>query len=648
MRKWRMGLRTSGDRLWLTCDNSLATEPLKASVMGLRWDDTAKLWHAPLDLQVARDISSVARAFDVGIRVEPELVSWIKSEKARHASILRPDVAMPDQSKLLPRTRIEHPKIIEAMLTAPWQMPGAQFIADQKGVIVADEPGLGKTLQTLAAITENDVRGPILVVAPKTAVAATWPEEIRQWLGEDELYFSITGDMKPLDRKAIGRAVADWATLAPNFDKRAWVLVGPNYLRIRADLDDNNNYLRDAKGNKIIRAVGEAIPELFHIDWAAVVVDESHQTLAGATPNKKKQSAQRRGLGALKMMPGAMRIAISGTPFRGKTENIWGTLNWLFPDKYTSYGKWVERHYGSYRDYSNPFGSGFVKGDKLLNERRFYSELKPIMVRRTKAEVAQWLPAKQYGGTHIDAHDTTSPIAVWLPMSDKQTKQYNQIMREAILTLDVLGDELTINGILAEMIRLKQVANACLVGNLAGAGVIPTLPSNKIDWIYDFLTDRITSGTKVIVASQFTGFLEVLSTYLTTKKIKHYKFTGKTSSKDREWIKTEFQSQTGDSVILLNTASGGVSLTLDAADDVIVCDQTWIPDDQTQVEDRAHRMSRNHHVTIWNLASRNTIDEDIAQINADRALETALIDRQRGVSFAKELVAVTKKRIEAK
>jgi SNF2 family DNA or RNA helicase len=650
MRKWRMGLRDSGDRLWLTGEFTHdIREVVKATVPGIRWDDKAQLWHAPLDLEVARDISRIAKQFDVGIRVEPELVSWVKGEKERFASVLKPDNVLSDQSKLLPRCRTEYPQIIEAMNTKPWQMPGAHFLAEQRNVLLADEPGLGKTLQTLAAIVEDGTVGPILVVAPKTAVAATWPEEIAQWLGTNEVVFSINGDLKPLERKVIADSVRDWANAAAavGHSKRVWVLISPNYLRIRADPDENGNYLRDSKGRKIVRAVGEALPALFGIDWAAVVVDESHQTLAGATGSVKKQSAQRRGLGALNLELGAMRIAISGTPFRGKTENLWGTLNWLYPDKYTSYRKWIERHYGSYRDYSNPFGSGFVKGDKIIDEKRFFAELKPLMVRRTKSEVAKWLPAKRYGGTHLDPHDDASPVAVWLPMSDKQTKQYNQIVREAILTLDSLGDELTINGILAEMIRLKQVANACLVGGISRAGVVPTLPSNKIEWIHNFLVDRITVGSKVIVASQFTQFLELLSGYLDAKGMDHYKFTGKTSSKDRTWIKTEFQSVTGDSVILLNTASGGVSLTLDLADDVVVCDQTWIPDDQTQVEDRAHRISRNHKLTIWNLASRNTIDEDIAQLNADRAFETALIDRQRGVSFAKELVAVTKKRIEA-
>ncbi len=97
-------------------------------------------------------------------------------------------------------------------------------------------------------------------------------------------------------------------------------------------------------------------------------------------------------------------------------------------------------------------------------------------------------------------------------------------------------------------------------------------------------------------------------------------------------------------LILLNTISGGTSLTLDAADDVVIIDQTWSPDDQTQVEDRAHRISRVHNVTIWNLASLDTIDEDIAILNNERSIETSVIDTQRDVVYVKRLVAMTKQR----
>ena len=639
---WRMGLRDSGDRLWI--DFPYADEHkslLQARVQGLRFDKTARLWHAPLDMDTAREVRSVVREFSGTLKIEPELKEWIKEEKERYSSLLRPDDTTADTSDRLPFLRKTRPKLVEALSNKPWQIPGVAFMVDQKTTLLADQPGLGKTIQTLATIAELDLKGPILVIAPRTAVNVTWPEEIAQWLGPNEIVLKINGELVPPERSAIVNTAKDLCDTDRNL--RVWVLCGPNYLRIKADLDQSGNYLKDARGKKIIRTVNEGVAELFDPEWSAVVVDESHQTLAGATGNKKKQSAQRLGLGALRIKSGGLQIAISGTPFRGKTENLWGTLNWLYPKKYSSYWAWVRKHYGIVSTGSR-FGSGIGKGDKILDQKKFFRELEPIMVRRTKREVAKDLPPKTYGGTHLDTANADSPIAVWLPMSKKQTQQYDEIVKDAMITIDAMGESINVNGALAEMVRMKQVANACLAGGVSGK-IKPCVPSNKIDWIVDFLQDRLSAGTKVIVASQFTSFIEVLSEEIEKKGMSHYVLTGKTKDAERTYIKNMFQKPEGEMIILLNTKSGGVSLTLDAADDVVVCDQTWVPDDQEQVEDRAHRVSRNHNVTIWNLASLGTIDEDIATINTEREGEIIeILDKQRGVHYVKQLISATKKR----
>lgn len=640
--KWRMGLHSKKQRIWLTFPydpSGNVRDALKAKTQGARWDAKEKLWHFPLDLEVARDIADVAKSFGAGIRVEPELVTWVKKEKARQSQIIQPDDLKADMSGLLPRLRQIRPDLIKAMEKNPWQLTGAAFTSQQRLVLNADDPGLGKTLQTLAAIEEVNLRGAILVIAPKSAVAITWPDEIAQWLGQDEIVIKVNTNLNPQERSIFIKAVADHIRQNPT--DRVWVVCGPNYLRIRADLDDYGNYVRDDRGKKIIYAVNEAVPELFDITWSGVIVDESHQTLAISRGNKKKWSAQRLGLSALNVVPGGFRIAMSGTPFRGKTENMWGTLQWINPDRYTSIWNWNKRHYGVL-DMSKIGGSGYVKGDTVLDEKKFFRELRPILVRRTKAEVAPWLPPKRYGGTHLMPNDDTTPVAVWLPMSEKQKKQYNQIVVDACLHLD--QEQLNVNGTLAEMIRFKQLANSCLKSGQWDGEPEHSLPSNKIDWILDFIYERTTAGTKVIIASQFTKFLELLSQECTKKHFGHYLFTGNTSDKERTQIKKNFQKETGEMVVLLNTIAGGTSLTLDLADDVVVCDQTWIPDDQIQVEDRAHRMSRIHNVTIWNLASLGTIDEDIAILNAERKIATSLIDTQRSVSHVKRLVAMTKNR----
>lgn len=658
---WRIGLRDSGDRIWIDFPfdvNGVEVGPLlKERVAGLRYDRSAGFFHAPLDMETAKDIRSVANYFGGKLFIDAPLATWVKNEKERYANLLKPDDFDADQSGWLPRLRQERPKLIAAMEQKPWQIPGAAFMVGQSHVLIADVPGLGKTIQTLAAVAERNVRGPILVVAPKSAVHVTWPDEISQWLSldqvEDELVFPITGDMKPAERKATLKAVADHCASNPNL--RVWVLCGPNYLRIRPELDDYGNYKRDARGHKIVNTVNEGLADLFAIRWSAVIVDESHQTLAGASGNKKKQSAQRLGLGALTVKDGGMQIAISGTPFRGKTENLWGTLNWLAPEKYTSYWGWVKRHYGIVSTGSR-YGSGIGKGDTVLDEKRFFAELKPYMVRRTytelKAKKMIEIGEKFNGGTHLVPGDTESPIAVWLPMTKTQQAQYQEVVDDALLTISEMGDTIDVNGVLAEMIRLKQVANAPLEENkdynikpkvVDGNKVI----SNKAEWIYDFINDRIDAGTKTIVASQFTGFIDSLSEYLKSKKIKHFVLTGKTNPNERVYIKNRFQDNDNqeEMVVLINTKAGGVSLTLDAADDVVICDQTWIPDDQEQVENRAYRVSRNHNVTVWYLASLGTIDEDIAITNQSREDSAkSILDKQRGVTYVRQLVAMTKKR----
>ena len=642
--RWRIGLRDSGNRIWIDFPyNDQVIALLKERVSGIRWDAGAKFWHAPLDMDTAKDIRSVAKYFGQKLLLEAEFFEWAKKERERYSNLLKPDDLSADTSEWLPRLRSERPSLIEAMSSKPWQIPGTAFMVGQESVLLADQPGLGKTIQTLAAIAERDVRGPILVVAPRTAVNVTWPEEIAQWLGEEEVVFKISGSIKPAERQATLRAIKEHNQQRPH--DRLWVLCGPNYLRVRAKLDDYGNYKRDSKGNKMVKTVNEGLEDLFQIRWGAVIVDESHQTLAGASGNKKKQSAQRQGLGALTLKENGMRIAISGTPFRGKTENLWGTLNWLYPEKYTSYWNWVKRHYGI-KATGSRFGSGIGKGDVIIDEKKFFSELKPIMVRRTKSEVAPSLPPKVYAGTHLDPSNSNSPVAVWLPMTGKQQQQYDEIVQQAMLTINAMGETIDVNGVLAEMTRMKQVANSAIHQGPGVSGIKPTLPSNKIEWIESFLEDRIDAGTKVIIASQFTGFINVLSEYLESKKIGHYKLTGATSDGERQYIKTEFQKDSGEMVILLNTKAGGVSLTLDAADDVVICDQTWVMDDQEQVEDRAHRVSRDHNVTIWYLASLGTIDQDIAITNQRREAEArSVLDKQRGVNYVKSLIQATQQRI---
>jgi Zierdtviridae DNA helicase len=546
-------------------------------------------------------------------------------------------------------------EIAKAFRSRPFQKVGTKFAVANKNVLIADEPGLGKSLESIAAVIQAQITGSILIVAPKTAVYVTWPAELKRWLKDiapDDIIRVVGGNQSKRERIREMRRILKWDIANSVQDipgrefapQRQWVIVSPNYLRFTIKLDDQGNYVYDANGDKIIEPVREAISALLAIDWATVIIDEAHLTLSGATGNIKTQSAQRRGLGLLEIQPDGLRLALSGTPFRGKHENLWGILNWLEPKQYTAYWEWIYKHFNVYMD---PVFNQQVIGE-LKSEKALAHEVSRLMIRRTKAEVVKDLPRKLYGGTPLFDN---GPIAVWLDMFDNQRKAYDDMVRVAMTELD--GGTLMANGVLAEMIRLKQFANS--YGYLDINQVFhPKLPSNKFDWILEFLRERGIDGkgpgnSKVIIASQFTKHVDLFATTLREKhKIPCFVLTGKTNEQDRVNLQRDFQRGRTDSgedapdVFLINTKAGGVSLTLDAADDVVIVDSTFNPDDQTQVEDRAHRLSRIHAVTVWNLASTGSIDESILRHTYKMDTSIArILDGERGVETLKLLLKDT-------
>lgn len=639
-RLWGMGL-TDDEHIWLIVDgyDPNVNKMLKSELPGpARFNRNPGRWEFPLHWDTCTGARRVADKFKADLKLSPRLVAWATNEKARQATI--PDVQSMEVVDL-PRVREQAPAIWKLMTEGdpdkgypprPYQTVGAAFAARNRSCLIADDPGLGKTVQSIAGIIESGIEGPILVVAPKAAAEITWPKELKRWVPGDKVLV-INSEIKADERAQVAKeAMVPWPG-------RLWILTSPNYIRCRADVDEYGNLKKPRK----INPVREVVMELFDVGWSAIIVDESHQTLAGGTPGigKQKWSAQRFGLSALQLRDHGLRLALSGTPFRGKEAYLWGQLNWLRPDMFRAYWKWVEKHFNVDKS-----GFGWSVG-AMVDEAGMYAEAKTVMIRRTKAEVAKDLPKKLYAGWPLDENKPDDAIAVWLEMEPKQAGAYQSMVLDAAAELD--GGTLVTNGVLAEITRLKQFAGS--YGKMVNGHFTPTLPSNKFNWFMNWLDERDMLDSshfdkntpKVVVASQFSQLIDVFEQELAGCGVLAHKFTGDTSKKRRAEIEADWQDNPDSKyrVLLLTTTAGGVSLTLDAADDFVVLDETHSPDDQQQAEDRIHRLSRIHQVTIWKVFSLGTIEEGIYRNN----LETedsikAIIDGQRGVDFKKAFLGL--------
>ena len=167
--------------------------------------------------------------------------------------------------------------------------------------------------------------------------------------------------------------------------------------------------------------------------------------------------------------------------------------------------------------------------------------------------------------------------------------------------------------------------------------------SAKLEWLLEWLDSRGYADNsldgKVVIASQFSKVLHFLQVQLKKAGIESAILDGATPSKERDEIQRAFQGEGGIRVVLLS-GTMGVGITLDAADDLIMFDMPYDPDRVEQIEDRIHRASNMHHVTIWNLIATGTIDQAIMEKVSKRYKVTRkFLDGARGVEFERQLMA---------
>lgn len=512
-------------------------------------------------------------------------------------------------------------KLEAALDGRPYQRVAERFIADHRNVLIADQPGLGKTIEILAGIrASHDRPVRVLILCPRVAVVDVWAREIADRLDPERV------STLPLQGTGPKRRADLASFLSAPVVASAFVIGNIEMARIKP--------LKDAATGRVKWLPENAhYPELFSIVWDAVVIDESSRALICTNRRQDKWSQQYAGMKKLRAL---QRIAADGTPMRGKPEQLWGTLNWLRPADYPSYWNWVQRYFSTSSDHF----SDYVLGE-IYRPKAYAHDLRTIMLRRTKAEVLPELPPVQYAGHHLFPGDLQSPHGVWLDMNAAQKRQYRNMVREGVVTGD--DNEILANGTLAENARKMLIASAACEVNDKGL-LMPTLDSPAFEWLLGKLGEL--DGERVMVASKSTRLINVFAAGLRARGIACHVLTGEvTSDRKRSEMKADFQSANPSaSVFMLNAKAGGVALTLDMADYGVGLDETHDPDDHTQLVGRLHRTSRIHQVTWYQLRTLGTIHEEIALVSAARGnVEHYLMDGARGVEYARKFYKDSRK-----
>jgi SNF2 family DNA or RNA helicase len=139
--------------------------------------------------------------------------------------------------------------------------------------------------------------------------------------------------------------------------------------------------------------------------------------------------------------------------------------------------------------------------------------------------------------------------------------------------------------------------------------------------LVETLQEVVAEGHRVLVFSQFTGFLRLVRDRLQRDGLAYAYLDGRTR-KRAERI-AEFTSGNVP-VFLISLKAGGVGLNLTEADYVFILDPWWNPAVEAQAVDRAHRIGQDKTVMVYRLVSSGTIEEKVMELK-DR--KQALFDR---------------------
>jgi SWI/SNF-related matrix-associated actin-dependent regulator 1 of chromatin subfamily A len=215
-----------------------------------------------------------------------------------------------------------------------YQKAGVQFLDTHPSSLLADDPGLGKTIQVCGFLNLRPEIRLVLIVCP-ASVKYVWPRELARWLTDKSRTVAVAG-------------VA--------LDVSAEILVC-NYDLLR-------KFDAVLKGRR----------------YDLLVLDEAHYI---KTPRAQRTRACKL-LGAL----AARKVLLTGTPIMNRPGELWSLLNFLDAKSWGPFFPFAIRYCDAQR---GQFGWDFTGASNLgeLNERLRASG---TMLRRRKVDVLPQLP----------------------------------------------------------------------------------------------------------------------------------------------------------------------------------------------------------------------------------------------------------------
>ena len=586
------------------------------------WGETiCRVWLPGRD-SVVRIPASRLKPLESAGTGSPDDIAYIAAA-ARVADALTQDVLLaPIESSVIPL-----PHQIRALSRA--------IANDRVRFLLADEVGLGKTIEAGLILRELKLRGLVkrtLVIAPKGLVSQ-WVAEMRAHFNE-HFQLVLPDDIKTLGR--ISAVTSPESRVSGQEDsqpvtRNPWTL----FAQVVVPMDSVKplDKRRGWSAAQVSEHNRERFEDLISAGWDLVIVDEAHR-LGGSTDQVARFKL---GQGLAEAAP--YFLMLSATPHQGKTDAFHRLVSLIdaqeFPDigsvtrervqphvirtekrraidadgkplfkpRRTQLGpvSWQERHRHQqllYEAVTEYVREGY---NQAMREKRSYIGFLMILMQRLV--VSSTSAIRTTLERRLEALATPQEQLTLFPLTSEEEwadldgqEQIDVLLRTR---LKALKNER------AEVKLLLEAAARCeQIGPDAKAEAL-------LDWLYRLQSEESDPELKVLVFTEFVPTQEMLHRFLTERGFSVVCLNGSMDMEERKQVQEAFAK---DARILISTDAGGEGLNLQFCHVVINYDIPWNPMRLEQRIGRVDRIGQTHTVRAINFVFEDSVEHRVREV----------------------------------
>ena len=495
-----------------------------------------------------------------GFRFDSAKKEWWTNDAAIAASFNgtapapQNDHRAPITPKMVSNVEIPAP---DGCVYLPFQAEGIRALAQRKHTLLADQMGLGKTVQAIGLINVKPDIARVLIICP-ASLKLNWKNELMTWCVRPMSVHVISPDSKwqPCDIVILNYEQVTKYRSA--IDRVSWDLL----------IVDESHYIKTAKSQRTKSIVG----------------------LWDADPTKR-----------IYPIKATRKLFMTGTPILNRPKELWTTLRALDRDGLGA--DWLAFH-TRYCDAYQDMHGWQLDGASNLEELKKKLE-NGIMLRRLKQDVLKDLPPKRRQVILLSAETAATKHMLQVEKELLKIETELNELRAKVEALSVNQADKTYKE------AVQKLADAEGVAFNDTARIRHQTSLAKLLGAMDFLINVLENESKIVVFTYHHDVIDRLCEGLAEYGV--VKIDGRDKPDDRQKAVDAFQSDPKVRIIIGSIGAMGVGFTLTAASYCAFVELDWVPGNLAQAEDRLHRIGQKNSILVQYIMLEGSFDGRMAK-----------------------------------